>query len=271
LKDLNILDERVYAQMMLEKGFIKGQVFRELIILAKYLKSIGKSEYQIDIELNKFCMKWLKDYNFVKTMTLLNRVVSIAKKRELKEAEPIVFSKQELDVIRELKDIRKERVLFMLCFFAKLNKTDCCFVKDSTLFSSARVGAKANERTQMLRDLYLMGFIRPLLRGGNRVIFLSPLLERQGEVSVGDEASETVEFKVPPLSNIEGEGIVIDRFENPIAYYVKYIGGLVKWCSGCGVPFEATGNRAKWCKDCGHIERLRIWKERKMEERKRDE
>jgi rRNA maturation endonuclease Nob1 len=52
---------------------------------------------------------------------------------------------------------------------------------------------------------------------------------------------------------------------------VKYQKLFFKWCSGCGVPFEATGNRAKWCKDCGHIERLRIWKERKMEERKRDE
>jgi len=236
-----ITDERQHAEKMIEEGFLLSRKLSyELSILYKYFKSFGVEDKENQQKLHDFCKFWLRsEYNYVKFIKIIDKVSKNSKKSLLKQEKSIKFTESEMKMLYGIEDMKHRKVLFILMFFGKVDGFDYCNSKETEIFKLAHVLTKPEKRTEILRWLFLNGYTKPTMTGGEKILCI-------------DHSKDSV------------VAFEISKYENPIVYLHAYDGDKkVKQCEGCGVLFLAKSNSAKWCDKCREKKRLESWRESK--------
>lgn len=221
-----IFCEKQYAEDLLKYGFTGFMSQRDLNILARYFKSIGKNKKQIRSDLIEFCKKYNQGFNEFLFETQIRRAIDSSQKYKIREHIEISISEKEMDIIRAVKNFNKEKILFVMISIAKYFKFNhvgqekqsphfYVNAKFSQIAKMARVNISKKERNQILFDLNESGLIETNLFGA---------------------------FKINFVDN-ENEEIIIKDMNNIISFFPIF-------CSSCNKKMDKKLPRHDMCKEC---------------------
>lgn len=232
---LVVLNEKKQAEYIIEKGEVGNKPTSTLFLLAKYYRQKENlNKEQTFNKLNEFMENNYKNYNSATWEDIIEDISKKANKYPLREIDYIEITKSEIDTIRNICNIKYEKLLFtMLCYAKLYNKisdknkgwvnTD---IKE--LFRVARVSVRyRNDKFLYLNDLETAGLISFSNKNDNlnlRVTFV-------------DNNSDTV--------------LKIDDFRELGYEYLNYIGdGKFIRCECCKKLIRKKSNKQKYCTDC---------------------
>ena len=179
-----------------------------------------------------FMNKNYKDFMYQGYVDVINKDINKAYKYRIKDITSINITRKEMDKILSLKDIKKEKIAFVILAFAKYQNTesqrsnDTFYAKTSEIFKYARVTVPASERDLYFRFAYQEGLLRH-------------------NFSIGYNAL-TANF----VDHDEDEIVLtLDEYDYlELAYaFLNYKNGGYKRCEKCGRWFKPKGNAAKYC------------------------
>lgn len=230
-----VLNEKKQAEYIIEKGEVGNKPTSTLFLLAKYYRQKENlNKEQTFNKLNEFMEKNYKNYNSATWEDIIEDISKKANKYPLREIDYIEITKSEIDMIRNVCDIRYEKLLFTMLCYAKLynkisDKNNGWVNTDiKELFRVARVSVRyRNDKFLYLNDLETAGLISFSNKNDNlnlRVAFV-------------DNDSETV--------------LKIDDFRELGYEYLNYIGdGKFIRCECCKKLIRKKSNKQKYCTDC---------------------
>jgi hypothetical protein len=128
-----IFDEKSYAEEILLKGFSTYMNFKDLSILAKYFKYLGKNRTQIKKDLIDFCYKYNPEFNEIIHNKYIEGALNATKKYKLVLPMTVNITKGEIEIIKTLHNYKYEKIIFVMLVMAKFYKDNCIFVNDKTL------------------------------------------------------------------------------------------------------------------------------------------
>jgi hypothetical protein len=228
-----IFDEYKYALRLIDNGFSSFLNKRDLFILAKYYRYGGLSDGEIYDEIIKFCIKFNSQFNEVRSSDRIDAIIKFSRKYELKFFAPIAITQQELKNIRNAKNYRHEKILFVMLVLNKHFKRELedkdrpNFINFNftDIFKLAKVYVNSNEKFNILHDLALKKFIEPVLPHAKF------------------KANNKNNLKIFFRENDFESNILITDESCIISFYPFY-------CEICGKTIKKNSNRQKMCDEC---------------------
>ena len=230
-----VLNEKKQAEYIIEKGEVGNKPTSTLFLLAKYYRQKENlNKEQTFNKLNEFMEKNYKNYNSTTWEDIIEDISKKANKYPLREIDYIEITKSEIDTIRNICNIKYEKLLFTMLCYAKLynkisDKNNGWVNTDiKEIFRVARVSVRyKNDKFLYLNDLETASLISFSNKNDNlnlRVAFV-------------DNDSETV--------------LKIDDFRELGYEYLNYIGdGKFIRCECCKRLIRKKSNKQKYCTDC---------------------
>ena len=230
-----VLNEKKQAEYIIEKGEVGNKPTSTLFLLAKYYRQKENlNKEQTFNKLNEFMEKNYKNYNSATWEDIIEDISKKANKYPLREIDYIEITKSEIDTIRNICNIKYEKLLFTMLCYAKLynkisDKNNGWVNTDiKELFRVARVSVKyRNDKFLYLNDLETAGLISFSNKNDNlnlRVTFI-------------DDDSKTI--------------LRVDDFRELGYEYLNYIGdGKFIRCDCCKRLVRKTNNKCLYCHQC---------------------
>ena len=230
-----VLNEKKQAEYIIEKGEVGNKPTSTLFLLAKYYRQKENlNKEQTFNKLNEFMENNYKNYNSATWEDIIEDISKKANKYPLREIDYIEITKSEIDTIRNICNIKYEKLLFTMLCYAKLynkisDKNNGWVNTDiKELFRVARISVRCrNDKFLYLNDLETAGLISFSNKNDNlnlRVTFV-------------DNNSDTV--------------LKIDDFRELGYEYLNYIGdGKFIRCECCKKLIRKKSNKQKYCTDC---------------------
>jgi hypothetical protein len=226
---MNIYDELEHAEYLLEHGFTKFMSGPEILILAKYFRSLGQNNNEIEQNIYDFCEKFEPEYNETIYAKKIHDKILYSAKTGLRTFVPIPITANEMEKIRSVKNYRYEKVLFVSLVLAKYYKITNPVKKDkshidyylkekfSKILSLAHVIKKKDEDIlSILYDLGVMTYNKGY--DSYHIAFTN-----------SEDTSEIV--------------VSISDMDNIIGYYPPR-------CRACGKNMIRNSNRHETCDNC---------------------
>jgi hypothetical protein len=226
---MRVFDEQKYALSLLEHGFSKRMSGTDLLILAKYYRSLGKSEKEVEESIMSFCETFEPEYNETIYYEKINRIVRSSRNKNLRISESVPITQFEIDEIRGIKKYRYEKVMFVMLVLGKYyritnkgSNSKYYFVADqpNTILSYAHASQKKGEN--IFCELNTLGFIDYINRTDCYFIKFT-----------------TVEDTTPVVT-------VVDNMNDILSFYPAV-------CEDCGKVIKKNGNNHFWCSECYRI------------------
>jgi hypothetical protein len=229
-----IFDEYQYAESLFKKEF-KGYIsWRDLFILAKYYRYLGKSTSQTRKEIERFCEEKIFRYNEYFYDQKIESVLKKSKYQELKIPKEVVITKSEIERIRSIKNYRLEKILFILLVIGKNGHSNDGKYYVNQNFSSivplARVYMSRDERDRVKHYLFEEGFI--VCPEPHRFIV----------------KNKKESFKILYVDNKTEEYLKVTDFSKIISFYKPL-------CEKCGNEVDVLAKRHRLCRKC-YLEHL---------------
>ena len=230
-----VLNEKKQAEYIIEKGEVGNKPTSTLFLLAKYYRQKENlNKEQTFNKLNEFMEKNYKNYNSATWEDIIEDISKKANKYPLREIDYIEITKSEIDTIRNVCNIKYEKLLFTMLCYAKLynkisDKNNGWVNTDiKELFRVARVSVRyRNDKFLYLNDLETAGLISFSNKNDNlnlRITFI-------------DDNNEAV--------------LKIDDFRELGYEYLNYIGdGKFIRCDCCKRLVRKTNNKCLYCHQC---------------------
>lgn len=205
--------------------------FKKGVILAKYYFSQGYSEKEVRNKIESKFSILDGSYNYNIKYIKINRIIEQAKQSPELVSKSINFSKEELDFIHSFKDVKIERIYFILFCISKFYG-NLFYFYDREIFELAQIPWNGQYSKTTFSFLIQNGYLYIEERGmsNNRKI-------RKLFYSLTD--------KVISLFNEDNIVLTISNYNNIVFYYLNYF-KLDKFI---------------FCKDCGSIE---LWQKNKI-------
>lgn len=186
------------------------------------------------------------DFYEEKYFQIIYRNISSAKKYKFRNVSPVTITRNEIDKIVGLNDIRKEKIAFVLLAVAKYynnvssDNSNRMYMSMSDLFKLARVAIPCKERAGYLHFAYQEGILV-------EHTFVGTNLKVVGFVDNSNDIVMT-------LSE--------DDYKELAYTYLNYKNGGYKRCKGCGRLFKMHKNEPGrlYCKECGQKEEVSEFK-----------
>ena len=231
-----IFNEDTHYNHLMEYGFEKYPNKRDLVILCEHWLASGLAFEDLKDNIIDFCSKWNNQFNEAKNENLILSVIKQVKKNQ-ENGKPfeynknIVFYRQELDTVLDIKDKNMQKVLFVIISLSKwrnanyiyLNSASSIKLKD--IFTFAGIKATKKEQMMLFHELNENGYtdvqLKPLLK------LLIPCIVNNGKFALSFTITENM---VNELLNL-----------------------ILPHCERCGKPFEKQSNKQKYCKECARI------------------
>lgn len=197
------------------------------------------------VVLDSFMQANCENYNPIKWREIFAELIKRAKKYPLTEIDSVGITKEEMEKIAALNNIRHRRLMFTLLCYAKFlnmrNDSNNGWVsQDHTeIFKAAHIQTTKKEQTCMLHDLYKLGYIS----------FSNKINNTSIKVNIISTESE-YEWSVSDFRDLGYEYLY---HTNPK--------GLMR-CSICGIVVKKKTNHHKYCNKCYiaiHTEQKRLW------------
>jgi hypothetical protein len=233
-----IFDEKKYCEDLLSNKpkYVKS---RYLYMLLAYYKYLG---YDVDDDLKLlelFCSECDPHYNTTIHIPLFNNLRKNYNTCTLRVPKIIGITQKELDIIKSIRDYKKEKFLFICLVLAKnsYKNTDKYYandIKESTLFSLAKINITKKDRNKLLYELEQSKLITQFANKYNNKI----------------QKNITVNFVDNSIDYI----LTILDMDNIISYYPNYF-----YCEKCGDQqiIDLSTSRRKICDKCYEEKRNR--------------
>ena len=170
---MTIFCEKEYAENLLQNGFKTFMSQRDLSILAKYFKYLGKSQLEIEMELIAFCYKFNPQFNEVIFDCKIMKAVKSSKKKDLRTSIEVNITKNEMDMIKTIDNYQYQKILFVLLAVAKyFNKDKIDYYADltfPTLLKYSKVYCSKQQRKEILAYLNSTNLISATYRGQYKI------------------------------------------------------------------------------------------------------
>ena len=209
-----VLNEKKQAEYIIEKGEVGNKPTSTLFLLAKYYRQKENlNKEQTFNKLNEFMEKNYKNYNSATWEDIIEDISKKANKYPLREIDYIEITKSEIDTIRNICNIKYEKLLFTMLCYAKLYN---------------KISDKNNGWVNTdIKEIFRVARVSVRYKNDNlnlRVAFV-------------DNDSETV--------------LKIDDFRELGYEYLNYIGdGKFIRCECCKRLIRKKSNNQKYCTDC---------------------
>ena len=176
----------------------------------------------------QFMEQHYSDFKYEGFVRAINKCINDVKKYKIKNIDSIKITKSEMDKIKSLNDIKKEKIAFVILALAKYfnaaydNQKDNFYAKTSEIFKFARVSIPVKERDYYLRFAYEDGILKPNYSIGNNAYTAAFVSHNDDEVVLELNESDYLE----------------------IAYtYLNYKNGGYKRCKECGRWFKVSSSK----------------------------
>ena len=248
-----VLNEKKQAEYIIEKGEVGNKPTSTLFLLGKYYRQNKKlNKEQTFNKLNEFMEKNYKNYNSATWEDIIEDISKKANKYPLREIDCVEITQSEIDTIRNVCNIKYEKLLFTMLCYAKLynkisDKNNGWVNTDiKELFRVARVTVRyRNDKFLYLNDLETAGLISFSNKNDNlnlRITFI-------------DDNNEAV--------------LKIDDFRELGYEYLNYIGdGKFIRCDCCKRLVKKSSKNMKYCNKCSKEKQLEWQRESMKKARK---
>jgi len=218
---MQIFDEKEHAEKLLRSGFTSFMSGRDLRILAKYFKHMGKNRSQIEKDIFAFCEKHNPDFNAVIYDKTIKDIVKSAIKSSLKEPKIVKITKNELESIKTVNNYNKQKILFVMLVLAKNDgRTNSGKFFSNVIFTEILKYAKVNTNKEgwhkIAHELNRTGLIQATRKQTCQVTF--------------------VDFDSEPE-------IIVDNMKNIVSFFPFF-------CASCGKTLETKPKRRDVCDEC---------------------
>lgn len=234
-----IFNEKVHIETIINNGTVDdsniNKTIKKLARYNYYTKGLNANEnYDNIVEyMNNNCSY----FSEIGSYSDINGCIRDAAKSVWKDINKVVITKNELNVIRSLNDIRKEKIAFVLLADAKYDNAykqkdiNLSYLSNSDLYRMSRVTMPVNDRSMFLHFLYENNLV---------------------EVNI----NPTTKHKKLLYIDSSDEDVVLTLTENnykelAFTYMNWKNGGGYKECKSCGRLFRTKeeGNQL-YCKKC---------------------
>jgi len=232
-----VLDERAWAQDIIRTQDLGNTPMRALACVARHYLEQGLDTEAVRERLNAL---YNKD-NPCGFADISERILKEAGKRSLLYITSIPVTRRELQTIRGIDGIRRQRVAFALLALAKYQNHvhgenhDWVSFRHKDVFSMANVKVSVNEQYLLLNDLKSMGLLKYNKRVDNldvRVLYMD---------SEGPVAGSQVALEIHDMRNLGHQ-------------YMRHWGGRFVECRACGAVVPRKSPRQMYCVDCAKLE-----------------
>lgn len=230
-----VLNEKKQAEYIIEKGEVGNKPTSTLFLLAKYYRQKENlNKEQTFNKLNEFMEKNYKNYNSATWEDIIEDISKKANKYSLREIDCIEIVKSEIDVIRELNDIKYEKLLFTMLCYAKLYN---------------KISYKNNGWVNAdIKELFRVARVTVRYRN-DKFLYLNDL-ESNGLISFSNK-NDNLNIRVNFINDEDIVVLTINDFRELGYEYLNYIGeGNFTHCQLCGKLIKRTGNKRMYCDGC---------------------
>lgn len=251
-----IFDEKEYALKLLQNGYIrKNKKLKDIFILAKFFKYKGLSRLQACKEIIRFVNKFddsvYSDIRYklkTKALKTVNNVYN--NNYTLRFDKDIKLSKQELEIIANLKSIGEKQVLFVFLVMSKFfkNGTNTFYISFKDVFDCVKIRYDRKNSIKVINKLINNKYIE--------IVNKYKISKIVNTYSVSLYQRRYFKVNIKSCDNIIYTITNFDNLMSDFAKCMKLINGGI-YCSICGIPIKQTSNRRKYCSSC--------WKERHQE------
>ncbi len=227
-----ILNEKAYAEDVLEKMELGKKPVETLGLLAKYYHGEGYKKQAIAELLESFLLKCDPSTNIVKWQDVIGRLSRSSGKYGLIDIPAICITKAEVEQIQKIDGKLLQRLLFTMVCLAKygnaVSATNNNWVNkdDREIFSLADIKLSAKKQSLMINDLYKMGCV-----GYSRIV-------------------DNVNINVKIINDDSPVVLEIRDFRNLGNQYRRYCGEKFIECTCCGKVVRENSGKQKYCKEC---------------------
>lgn len=226
---MKVFNELRYAQKMLENGLTRFMSGSDLYVMAKYFRYLGQDNIEIEKSIIELCEKF--EDGFVENIHI-DRIIKIIKSSErnsLRLPIDVPITKREIEIIRNIKNYRYEKIVFTMLVLGKYFKltntgkhpssSKNYFIENdfSTIIRLAHTSKKKDEN--IIHFLFESGFIDYIKKNGSYLIKFT---------NVDDQ------------SEIE---LIVDDIDDIIKFYPPH-------CEVCGKEMKKNGKNHKMCNKC---------------------
>lgn len=229
-----ILNEKEIVDKAIKDGYYDNKKPTSTIkLLIKYFYGIGQDRLQVRSSIEDFMKKNFKGFNEVKWQKILDDMVKDLQKEkhELFVLDSIKISSNELVKIKDINNLRLEKLAFVLLIYAKIynqmNKNDSNWVNSELkdIYSDTKMAVSSTEQGKMiykLGELELVEVSRRVNCTNIKVLFV-------------DENDVVIE---------------ISDFRDFILEYLRYTGDKIGNCIDCDKLIKITNGKNKYCNEC---------------------
>jgi len=243
-----IFCEKKYAENLLQNGFTKYMLQRDLSILAKYYKYLGRNKKEIWDLIVEFCKKYNSEFNEIRFYGKLQRAVDSVDKYRLRLEMDVIITEKELNSILQVGNQNYQKIFFIMLAIVKYTKINPVIInskkkKDqysdrfyvnarlTEILKLAKINVNKKERIDLLYSLESTHMITTTMNGSYEINYID----------------------IPETS---GSILMISDMNNLLSFFPFY-------CEGCGKRLDRLAKRHKKCKECYTKERYEKEKERK--------
>lgn len=228
-----IMNERERAEDFLRTMKFGPNPYHDISIVAKYYYYIeNRSKKNIAHLLEILVSRCDQTANMNIWGKRIDRIISSLGKYKLLEINSIPITYAEIEIIKQLKSVQLQRLLFTLIFLAKFSN-EASYLKvnrvnrdDSEIFRMANVATSIQRKGLMLKQLSDDG----LISFGKRI----------------DDMNITVDC----LKYNSDPCLWISDARNVGNQYMMYAGMPYIACEECGLVIKRVGRRQKYCREC---------------------
>lgn len=231
MKDI-ILNERIYAENLIENYSLGKDEYVSISILAKYWRSAGLRAPQVRRKLEEHILRSKPYAQMFRYAEMIVGAVEASKKWQLRELDSIGVTQAELDQIAEVDGTQERQLLFTMLCLAKYrhavnaNSDGWVSTPRADLYKMANVAGTLEHKATIQRHIHDAGKIEWPRRAD----------------------SENVRVLI---CDFDGEPVMhISDFRNLGYQYRRWCGEAYFACSECGLVVRKNSNRMKYCKGC---------------------
>ncbi len=232
-----IFDEEKYAIDIINSGFKNKSIFKDVAIVAKYLRYKNDNEDYVRKNIYALCKEYKKDFNLVKDYKIMDSIISESKKWKIKLGKNINITKKEFDIINS-EDEKVKKVLFVLLVISKFyynDKSDDYYVNipDNDIFKLCNLNIKKSKKIEIMHYITQKEYVTPNIHMSMKINYIYKDSQMVYNIPVGNDM---------------------------IIYFEQLLGKKTISCEKCGTLVLKTNNRVKYCKSCSkliHIEQIK--------------
>lgn len=268
-----ILNEELYVKnLLLGKNKDIKSIIKKIGYITRYnLHILGKNEKENYNSTILWMIKHQENFDESCYSNIVSAYIKKAKKRDFKNIDNITITKNELDKIKSLNNIREEKIMFVLLCMAKYQSVFMGFTDGlvkytiTDLCKYARISVPADEREYILHDILLKEFISCPKKNDTKCLRVN-FIEEDGEPELILNEIDCQELAYVYLRWKNGSGfkrcrkcgrLMSSRNKADLCPYCEQLtqDNNHIWCIDCGEEVEISefDNETCRCEKCKEI------------------